>query len=194
MASTPLPSPEVLRQLIAYDPDSGSLTWLHRDSTWFCASATRSAEHVCRLWNARYAGAPALNYPRGGYLVGLVLSVPVRAHRVAWAIHHGRWPRDRIDHIDGDGTNNRLENMREVSAAENARNAAPHKKASCLPPGVKEYQRKQGRLRFQARICVAGRSRSLGYFASAEDAHAAYRAALLESGFSERHGATTLYQ
>jgi hypothetical protein len=44
------------------------------------------------------------------------------AHRVAFLIVNGRWPEGEIDHKDGDGTNNRYENLRECTHADNCRN------------------------------------------------------------------------
>ena len=44
-----------------------------------------------------------------------------RAHRVIWYMVYGEWP-DRIDHINGNGLDNRLCNLRNVDAVGNARN------------------------------------------------------------------------
>ena len=57
-----------------------------------------------------------------GYLVILVGPKSKRCHiflhRMAWALAYGRWP-SQIDHINGDKTDNRLCNLREVSSIEN---------------------------------------------------------------------------
>lgn len=44
------------------------------------------------------------------------------AHRVAFALFHGRWPDNEIDHRDGDGGNNRPDNLRDATHRENQRN------------------------------------------------------------------------
>ena len=46
----------------------------------------------------------------------------VGMHRAIWAWHHGCFPTLQIDHINGDGMDNRIENLREVTASENQRN------------------------------------------------------------------------
>ena len=43
-------------------------------------------------------------------------------HWAVWAWHHGRLPKEQIDHIDGNERNNRIENLREVTGHENQLN------------------------------------------------------------------------
>ena len=41
------------------------------------------------------------------------------AHRIIWALHYGKFPNSVIDHMDGDPTNNLLDNLRSVSQSKN---------------------------------------------------------------------------
>jgi hypothetical protein len=42
------------------------------------------------------------------------------AHRAIWFLHYGAWPKDTIDHINHVRTDNRIENLRDISREENS--------------------------------------------------------------------------
>ena len=62
-----------------------------------------------------------------GYLILKIKGRQYKAHRVAFALHNGRWPAGVIDHINGNRSDNRIENLREVSQAQNVANTKKQK-------------------------------------------------------------------
>jgi hypothetical protein len=52
----------------------------------------------------------------------------IKAHRLAWFIYYGKWPKHFIDHINGNPSDNRIKNLREVSSRENSMNQKSHRK------------------------------------------------------------------
>lgn len=63
-------------------------------------------------------GSPATN----GYLRVEILGKKYAVHRLVYFMHHGYMP-TVIDHIDGNRTNNRIENLREADKAKNTCNS-----------------------------------------------------------------------
>ena len=100
---------ELVARLISYDPKTGALTWLPREN---------DQRHT-----TRWAGKPALAaVKQDGRMHGAIMGHTAIAHRVAWAIYYGRWPDGVIDHINGDPSDNRIENLRVCSQHENSMN------------------------------------------------------------------------
>lgn len=171
MAAKPLPSPEVLRQLLSYDPETGKLFWKHRGPEWFEDKRFTKAG-AAKVWNAKYAGKQAFTPTNSkGYHTGSVLGKMLLAHRVGWAIHYGRWPAFFLDHADSDRTNNALSNLREANRSENGCNRTVARNSRSGVKGVRWYP-KMGK--WQARITVHGIQTHLGYFWSIEAAADAY--------------------
>ena len=81
----------------------------------------------------------------------------------------GQLPKLDIDHIDGDGKNNKWFNLRLCTASENLCNRGPQKNNTTGLKGVVPMRDK-----FQAQICVDGNRKHLGTFETAEKAHRAY--------------------
>lgn len=170
MADKALPSPEVLRQLLRYEPDTGKLFWRERTPDLF-PGVRRSPEHSCAIWNSLYAGREAFtNKARNGYLIGLVFRKSHLAHRVAWAIATGAWPPADIDHINRVRDDNRLCNIRPVSRSQNSTNRRSRAGKPDSLVGV--FPGKAGR--FRALICAGKKSRHLGTFDTPEEARTAY--------------------
>lgn len=118
------------------------------------------------------AGSLAFSTPNGrGYLCGGHRSAQFMAHRVAWLLMTGKFPEADIDHIDGDGTNNKWSNLREASRTENMCNRRRNATSATGYKGVSWHTKKS---KFRAVIGFKRKSRHVGYFDTAEDAHRAY--------------------
>jgi hypothetical protein len=89
----------------------------------------------------------------------------------------------QIDHIDGDGLNNRRDNLRLASAGDNQRNKAKYVSNTSGFKGVTWSKQRQ---KWQAQIGFEGKNLYLGMFDSVEDAAETYRlaAARLHGAFA----------
>lgn len=177
-------SPERLRDLLRYEPETGKLFWRERRPEQFRASSGRTVEHVCNNWNAIHSGAEALTADNGnGYRVGAIFRRKYYAHRVAWAVFHGEHP-DKIDHINGRRDDNRIANLRSVTDTENARNCRVSKNNAS---GVNGVSWSRAVNKWVATITIDRRAYYLGAFATIPEATEARRRA--ERGvFHENHG------
>ncbi|BAK66879.1 conserved hypothetical protein [Sphingobium sp. SYK-6] len=173
-------TPELCRQLLRYEPETGKLFWRKRGMEWFSDRRSYST------WNAKYAGREAfLVRTEDGYLKGLLLRSSFRASRVVWAIVHGVWPKGEIDHINGVKDDNRVANLRDVPRSVNARNRGMRRNNRSGITGVKLDLNS---LRWHATIRGNGKNLFLGSFENRVDAIAARKAAEVEFGYSEGHG------
>lgn len=183
MAKTELPSPEVLRQLLRYEPETGKLFWKERGIEWF----EGAVGYYQRRWNTRYAGKPALDSRANqfGHLGGTIFNRSVHTHRVIWAITHGEWPEGDIDHINGDPKDNRIANLRSVSRKENARNRAVSSRSKSGHIGVSPSGNG-----WAVNMRADGKSTRIGKFGCITAAIVARRKMSMDAGFHENHGRT----
>ena len=181
MTKTDLPTPETLRKLLSYDPDTGLLTWKRRPIEMF---ATKNA---FKSWNTRYCGNLAFGSIDGrGYRQGAIFSKYCLGHRVAYAVYYGVWPVGDIDHINGDRADNRIANLRDVTRSENQRNSKIPSNNTSGRIGVSWHSNTR---KWLASIGVGERKQKhLGIFTNIEDAIAARAAAEVEYGYHPNHG------
>ena len=164
-----------------FDADfvAGTLTWKPRPENWF------PCPRVAKSWNSRYAGKPAITALSNGYKHGQAKGVKLMAHRVLWAMRTGAWPMEEIDHINGDRSDNRQENLREISSAENKKNAGIGRDNQSGVIGVSWSKKCK---KWHAKIGVDGRYIFLGGFDLFSDAVEARGKAERQHGFHENHG------
>lgn len=170
-----LPDQETLQALLHYEPDTGRLFWKERPREMF------KSEGQQKKWNNRYAGAEALTARQThGYLHGAILGRKYRAHRVIWKLVHGVEP-EQVDHINGDVSDNRLGNLRDVSHQTNGRNQKRSARNSSGVVGVSRHK-------VSGKWTAAIKGEYLGLFEDFEEAVAVRKAAEIEHGFHPNHG------
>lgn len=169
--------------LVEYDCDTGFFTWKPRPVELYdrLQSASR--------FNQNFAGKRAESKDvTNGYLrICVTLNghrFMVRAHRLAWFIMNGCIP-SCTDHINGDRSDNRIENLRSVSRFENGRNMGIAKNNKSGFVGVNYCNTRQ---KWVAKGFKDGKRKHLGYFESAKEAAAARRTFETSNGYHVNHG------
>lgn len=176
MAKKPLPTPETLRQLLRYEPETGKLFWRERTPDLF-EDRDHSALHSCAAWNAKWAGKEAFTSLNSwGHKRGRIFGISVKAHRVAWAIFYGEWPDGEIDHVNGDPGDNRIDNLRIVSSQQNKWNRGSRPGSLSRFVGVS----RSASGKWFGQINVNGKFHYLGTFETEEEAARARDAAALQ--------------
>lgn len=158
--------------------EDGELFWKKRTPDMF-KNGKQSAAHSCGVWNAKYAGKPALaSVDNAGYRRGSFLGSYAKQHRVLLAMRNGVWP-DITDHINGDRLDNSGKNLRDVTSKENSRNISAQTGTASGHMGVKPYPNG-----WRATIC----NTHLGVFKCVTGAIICRSLAEKRLGFHENHG------
>lgn len=169
---------ERLRAVLQYDPETGIFLWKDRPRSDFKRSQGYGA------WRQRCLGKEAGSSSGHGYRRISIDCVEYFAHRLAWLYVHGIWPSQHIDHINGDGCDNRIANLRDVSNTDNHRNTRLTKTNSSGVLGVRHTPYGT----FSATIWENAKIIHLGSFKTKEEAIAARKAAEQRLGYHPNHG------
>ena len=136
---------EQVNKLLKLDPETGFLYW--------------------RIpGRGRQMGRPAGSRDRRGYITLRIDYDRIRAHNIVWLLTHGSWPINELDHINHNTSDNRPENLRDVSASENNFNRKCTNIYGC--PGIFKVK---GKFRAMYNKTL------LGYFSTVEEAIQARR-------------------
>jgi hypothetical protein len=152
---------ERLRELLAYDPETGEFRW-----------------KVYRSPHAR-AGDAAGCAKGNGYRKICVDRRYYHAHRLAYLWMTGAWPPEDVDHRNRQRADNRFQNLRPADKAQNAANTGLYRNSRSGFRGVARVGDK-----WKAHVSVRGIYQHLGMFKPAEEAALAAQAAR-ESAFGE---------
>lgn len=150
-----------LQQLLNYDPITGQFSW-----------ATRVSQR-CK------PGDPANGRDNGnGYRQITLQGEAFMAHRLAWLYVYGEWPKEEIDHINGNRSDNRITNLRKASRKQNMENKRLYRNSTSGVRGVSWDKKSQ---KWRAHIRSNGKSAHLGFYEDLGEASAAARAARLQT-------------
>jgi len=140
-----------LMDVLDYDPETGEFTWLIKPSP--------------RVAQGSRAGVTSVK----GYRYIKINRKSYQAHRLAWLYVYGKFPELDLDFINRDTLDNRIENLREATKAQNAFNSGSRRDGKLK--GAYWHKRTK---RWSAAIYLRGKHMWLGNFATEQEAHAAY--------------------
>lgn len=177
------PQQKLVRECFEYQPD-GYFTWKKRPEHHFVS------KRGMNIFNARYTGKKVGSVVEGDpglfYLHTSIGNRKLKVHRLVWIFHHGEIKDGmEIDHINHDGTDNRIKNLRVVNSTENKRNKTKQRNNTSGKNGVYWVKKVN---KWRAIIHICGKSKHLGYFEDLESAAKARLQAEIENNFHEGHG------
>lgn len=97
---------ERVKELLRYNAETGEFIW------------------IVKRQGIKVGGIAGCLDTHNGYIRTQIDGTMYLTHRVVWLYSYGEFPEKDIDHIDGNRSNNRTENLREVSRSVNAQNRA----------------------------------------------------------------------
>lgn len=156
-----LPPKTFIMEWLHYDPATGLFTWMKEPAIM-----------------DRDRGQVAGTTRTTGYVfIGLGEYGQVAAHRLAWVYVNGDIPDQlEVDHIDGNRANNAIANLRLATSSQQKQNKCVQSNNRSGLKGAYYHAAHKGK-KWRSQIKVGDRLIFLGYFHTAEEAHAAYGAA-----------------
>ena len=129
-----------LKSLLHYDQDTGIFTWLNS---------------ISKIKEKSIAG---YLHPLG-YVDIQINKKHYKAHRLAWLYIYGKWPKQFIDHINNNKSDNRLLNLREATSVQNKWNTP-----STSSTGAKGVYWIASRNRYRVSFTINGKLKCFGHF------------------------------
>lgn len=154
---TDVPSCQLIRTLLDYSPSTGVFIWKDRGAGI--------------PFKKSIIGKKAGSAHSSGYWSISVNGTKYLAHHLAWVHYYGTRPTSFIDHINLNKRDNRIENLRLATPAQNSANASLRSDNTSGYRGVTFEPRRK---KWIAIIGYEGKRKQLGSFSTPEDAAAAY--------------------
>lgn len=143
-----------LREVLDYDPQTGVFVWT-------------APNPKSRYKAGTIAGTTKFVSEHLSYVMICIDQNTYPAHRLAWLYVSGEWPRDVVDHINGDGLNNTIANLRQATRSQNQCNRRVSKNNKSGASGVHPEKRTG---KWTAEIFCQKRKFFLGTFSTFEAA------------------------
>jgi hypothetical protein len=160
-----------LKKLLYYDHTTGDFIWL-----------------VNRSGTARAGDTAGYNHTGSGGKTYREITINGRsyfAHRLAFLLMTGSFPEYEVDHEDGNGLNNKWDNLRAVTHNQNAKNRRVYSNNTSGCAGVSWDKRGN---KWRVRIGINGKQKPLGYFTDLEEAVRVRKQAEVEHNYHTNHG------
>jgi hypothetical protein len=111
-----LPEQKYLQECINYSEDTGLAYWRERPIHHFNSVKKQAA------FNNNYANKLINSRDNKNYIIAGVDRKYYKLHRLIWKMVYGEDPKYFIDHINGDSSDNRISNLRDIDNTYNQRN------------------------------------------------------------------------
>ena len=160
-----------LKELLNYNPNTGIFTHLISKNNGVSVGDIAGCVHPCS------SGKKYITIKIEGKLY--------RAHRLAWLYIYGQFPPDQIDHINGDGVDNRLCNLRPVTNRINSRNCKLRSDSTSGITGIHWCKRDK---RWRVQINNQNKRVQFGNFDYLFEAVCVRKNAEKEYGYHTNHG------
>ena len=170
---------QYIKKIIHYNPDTGICTWLDRDQSDF------DTKRSWGIFQARYAGKRAGHLRANGYFDIWICGRLRRLHRIAFLYMTGENPVGQIDHIDHNRSNNKWENLRDVTPLLNRKNMSKKITNTSGFTGVSYHKKTR---KWVAEAIVNYKKYYLGLFEDINDAVAARSQFNASNNFHKNHG------
>ena len=154
-----------LKKILEYDKDTGIFTW-----------------KVRKAYRTKIGSVAGTLYK--GYSYILISRKRYSAARLAWLYVYGEFPKNNIDHINQNKSDNRISNLRDVTNSENMKNRPM---MSSNFSGIVGVSWSKTREKWHAQIRNSGKVINLGLFDNVGDAKRAREEAKIKYDFHSNH-------
>lgn len=165
-------SKEYFCEILNYDPETGMVSW--RSDRRNGAKAGDEVGHTAVTDGIEYRSV-------------CIDGVSRRVHRIIWIMFYGEWPKGTVDHRNGNGLDNRIENLRDVTEQQNQRNKKRCVKNKSGVTGVHWCERSH---KWISQISDKEKRIYLGRFDDFSEAVSARKDAEKNLGYASEHGET----